>query len=151
MRTEIQNKYAPKLENLLLILTDIQDSNEDNSLSAADIAWVADYLKIPLSSVQGVVTYYSLFSTTPRGRYVIRVCRSPVCSMMGAKRIVEKLQELLETGEGEVSDGGAFSFEKVECLGQCEKAPSMMINKEVYGKLSTKKISDIILSYKDKD
>lgn len=150
MRDDIQSKYSPKTENLLLILTEIQDSNGNNSLSAEDIAWVAGYLKIPLSAVYGVVTYYSLFSTSPRGRYVIRVCRSPVCTMLGADRVMNNLQSVLGIHEREVSDDGLFSYEKAECLGQCEKAPAMMINRDVFGKLTQTKITGIITAIKKK-
>lgn len=138
------------MENLLLILTEIQDSNDDNSLSEDDIAWVANYLKAPLSTVYGVVTYYSMFSTAPRGKYVIRVCRSPVCSMMGADDVMGEFKSVLGVEQKEVSADGLFSYEKSECLGQCEKAPSMMINQDVYGKLSQQKIEDIVSMLKKK-
>ncbi len=144
MRVDIQSKYSPEMENLLLILTEIQDSNEDNSLSDDDIAWVAEYLKVPLSTVYGVVTYYSMFSTSPRGKYVIRVCCSPVCSMMDADNIMNNFKSVLGVEPKEISGDGLFSYEKAECLGQCEKAPSMMINRDVYGKVGQEKIKNII-------
>jgi len=143
---ELRQKFSPNPENLLLILTEIQIRSRDNSIRDEDIAWVAEYLNITLSAVYGVVKYYSLFSTEPRGRYVIRVCRSPVCRMLGAETVADNLQSLLGVGAGVVSDNGLFSFEKSECLGQCEKAPSMMVNSAVYGRLTRAKIERLLSS-----
>ena len=143
---ELRKKFRPDPENLLLILTEIQNCSRDNSIRDEDIAWVAEYLNITLSAVYGVVKYYSLFSTVPRGRYVIRVCRSPVCRMMGAETVANNLESLLGVRAGVVSGNSLFSFEKSECLGQCEKAPSMMVNSAVYGRLTRVKIERLLSS-----
>lgn len=145
-RKDITDKYPPEMENLLLILIEIQERNAEHYISEEDMAWVAEYLNTTLSSVYGVVKYYSMLSTRPRGRHIARVCRSPVCTMMQEKPeiLFENLQDLLEISEGEVTADGQFSIEKVECLGQCEKAPAMMINEEVYGHLDQQKLAEII-------
>lgn len=134
------------MENLLLILTDIQENNPEHYIRDEDMAWVAEYLNTTLGAVYGVVKYYTMLSTRPRGRYVTRVCRSPVCNMMAdrTKTIFEELETLLGISEGQVTQDGMFSIEKVECLGQCEKAPAMMINEEVYGNLDHEKLVKII-------
>lgn len=144
-REYITEKYSPDMENLLLILTDIQENCPENYIQNEDMAWVAEYLNTTLSSVYGVVKYYSMFSTRPRGRCVTRVCRSPVCSMLEDKTqtIFKTLEALLGITEGQVTPDGQFSIEKVECLGQCEKAPAMMINEEVYGHLDHEKLVEI--------
>lgn len=145
-REYITEKYSPDMENLLLILTAIQENNPEHYIREEDMAWVAEYLNTTLSSVYGVVTYYTMFSTRPRGRYVTRVCRSPVCTMMGdkIKTVFEDLEDMLNISEGQVTPDGTFSLEKVECLGQCEKAPAMMINEEVYGNLDHEKLVKIL-------
>lgn len=150
IREEIAKKYSPELENLLLILTEFQNRNKENYIRNEDMAWIAEYLNITMSVVYGVVTYYSMFSTIPRGRFVIRVCRSPVCSMMGSDTVVTNLKSHLGTQEGLVSKDGLFSYEQVECLGQCDKAPSMMINDEVYGHVTLQEIEKIISSLQKK-
>lgn len=150
LREHIQRKYSQDLENLLLILTEIQNHSPDNSITEEDMAWVAEYLNITLSAVYGVVRYYSLFSTKPRGRYVIRICHSPVCTMMGADTVVGNLESLLGVEVGEVSDDGLFSFELVQCLGQCEKAPSMLVNDKVHGKITKPKLKKLLSSYSKK-
>jgi len=145
-REYISDKYGPDMENLLLILTEIQENNREHYIRDEDMVWVADYLNTTLGAVYGVVKYYSMFSTRPRGRYVTMVCRSPVCNMMADKTntVFEDLQTLLGISEGQVTADGRFSLEKVECLGQCEKAPAMMINEEVYGNLNHEKLVKII-------
>ena len=150
IREEITKKYSPELENLLLILTEFQNHNKENYIRDEDMAWIAEYLNITMSAVYGVVTYYSMFSTVPRGRFVIRVCRSPVCSMMGSDTVVTNLESHLRTQEGLVSKDGLFSYEQVECLGQCDKAPSMMVNDEVYGHVTLQEIEKIISSLQKK-
>lgn len=146
----IKARHLPKMENLLLILTDIQQRSRTNSISHADMAWVADYLNTTLSSVYGVVKYYTMFSTTPRGKFVIRVCQSPVCRMLADGNLTETLEKELATADGRVTDDGMFSVEEVECLGHCEKAPTMMVNEEVFGKLSTAHIQNIVADMKKK-
>ena len=150
IREEITKKYSPELENLLLILTEFQNRNKENYIRDEDMVWIAEYLNITMSAVYGVVTYYSMFSTIPRGRFVIRVCRSPVCSMMGSDTVVTNLESHLGMQEGLVSGDGLFSYEQVECLGQCDKAPSMMINDEVYGHVTLQEIEKIISSLQKK-
>ena len=144
-REYITDKYSPDMENLLLILIEIQENRSEHYIREEDMVWVAEYLNTTLSSVYGVVKYYSMFSTRPRGRYVTRVCRSPVCTMMEdkTKTLFENLETLLDITEGQVTPDGQFSIEKVECLGQCEKAPAMMINEEVHGDLDQEKLVEI--------
>lgn len=151
-REYIKDRYSPDMENLLLILTAIQENSPEQYITDEDMVWVAEYLNTTLSSVYGVVTYYTMFSIRPRGRYVARVCRSPVCSMMkdSARDLSSDLQEILGVVEGQVSPDGQFSIETVECLGQCEKAPAMMINEEVYGHLDYDRMVKIVGSLRRK-
>ena len=149
-REYIKNKYLPEMENLLLILTDLQQSSQSNSISSDDMAWTAEYLNTSLSSVYGVVKYYSMFSNEPRGKFVIRVCQSPVCHMMADRPLVGAVEGELGTTGGQVTDDGMFSVETVECLGHCEKAPVMMVNEAVYGNLSFEKIQGIVAALKIK-
>lgn len=149
-REYIKEKYKPEMENLLLILTALQQSSQSNSISHDDMVWTAGYLNTSLSSVYGVVKYYSMFSTEPRGKFTIRICRSPVCNMMAERSLADAVGVELATAGGQVTDDGMFSVETVECLGHCESAPVMMVNEEVHGNLSTGKIQDIIMQLRHK-
>lgn len=141
---EILDKYKPAKENLLPILHAIQDSNPRNYLPDDALRATAKYLNITLSSVYGVVGYYTMFSRKPRGKYVIRFCTSPVCGMMGSINVLDWLSQWLGIGVGETTKDGLFTLEESECLGRCGKAPSMMVNQQFYGNLTPELLENII-------
>jgi len=144
----ILSKYEPKSENLIQILHDIQDHTEGNYLKEDDLEKVADYLKIPKSRVNGVVEFYSMFSKKPRGKYVIRLCKSPPCFVKGAFNMLDELKSQLEIDVNETTKDGLFTIETTSCLGVCDEAPVMSINNKIYGKLDSAKIKKIIENYR---
>jgi len=93
--SEILKKYSPEHENMLAILHALQENNPYNYLDENDLKAAAKYLKTNLSHVYGVATYYTMFSIKPRGRYIIRVCNSPVCHMVGSISIIDELKSIL--------------------------------------------------------
>ncbi|MBN1387962.1 MAG: NAD(P)H-dependent oxidoreductase subunit E [Bacteroidales bacterium] len=148
--SEILNKFSPDHKNMLGILHALQDNNPNNYLNEEDIGAIARYLNTTLSHVYGVATYYTMFSLKPRGKYIIRACNSPVCNMIGSVSIIEELKKVLKIEVGETTDDRMFTLELTECLGQCDIAPVMMINKEIYGNLDAEKIKTIIENLKNK-
>lgn len=145
----ILNKYEPKKENLISILHDIQDNNPKQFIDEEDLKKISSYLKLTMSEIYGVVTYYSMLSTTPRGKYLIRLCNSPVCNIVGSEKIAFKIKELLDIDFNETTNDGMFTLEKCECLGLCGNKPSMMINKEVFTGLTENNVEIIIESLKN--
>jgi len=145
-KDRLKQKYAPHQSNLLGVLHEIQNHSPRNFISSENMAWVANYLGITLASVYGVVKYYSMFSTSPRGRHIIRICKSPVCRMLANGNVAYSLSIVLKVATGEVTPDGLFSVEHAECLGHCDQAPAMMIDEKVYGPLTHKKITRIITS-----
>ena len=141
-------RFAPHRDNLLLILHDCQSRSEWNYVSESDMRAIAAYLNIPLSSVYGVVTYYSMLSAVPRGRHIIRVCDSPICHMEGSEEVIADLTEILGIDIGETTEDRTFTLEHTECLGQCASAPTMLIDDVLYGGLDKKKIRTIIERYR---
>lgn len=141
---EILAGYSPDRSNILALLHALQDSDPHNYLSEEALKAAAKYLKVNLSWVYGVAGYYSMFSLVPRGRYIIRVCSSPVCNMMGSSIIIEVLKGKLGIGPGESTPDGLFTVEEAECLGICDVAPAMMVNRTVYGNLTSEMISAIL-------
>jgi NADH:ubiquinone oxidoreductase subunit E len=137
------------MENLLQILRDFQNSNPRNYLSEKDLAMIAEYLNVTHSSIYGVVSYYTLFSLTPRGKHIIRICNSPVCHMAGSRDILTALRKNLKIGFGETTAGGLFTLESTECLGQCDQAPGMSVGEAFYGNLTADKIIPILKSYQE--
>ena len=132
------------MENVLLILHEFQNNNPHHYLSEKDLAMIAKYLNVPCSSIYGVASYYTLFSLTPRGKHIIRICNSPVCDMAGSKEILAELRKNLKIDIGETSAEGLFTLETTECLGQCDTAPGMSIDEVFYGNLTAKKIKHIL-------
>ncbi|HNW24450.1 MAG: NADH-quinone oxidoreductase subunit NuoE [Candidatus Cloacimonas sp.] len=144
MIKEICQKYAPHKDNLIQILHDIQDQDPQHYISPEAVDTVAEYLKIPANHIYGVLTFYTMYSTKPRGKNIIRLCESPPCYLKGSDNILRKLKILLGINVGETTKDGIFTLEFTACLGVCGNAPVMMINDDVYGDLTEEKVEDII-------
>ncbi|MCX7027624.1 MAG: NAD(P)H-dependent oxidoreductase subunit E [Spirochaetes bacterium] len=141
---EILQKYEKSADNLLGLLHDLQDAHERHYLSADSLSAAAGYLGLPASYVYGVATFYTMFSLEPRGRYIVRVCQSPPCHLLGSTDISKELIKVLGIRFGETTADGLFTLEMASCLGVCGVAPAMMINGEVYGNLTVPRIEEII-------
>ncbi|KQC05131.1 MAG: NADH-quinone oxidoreductase subunit E [Candidatus Cloacimonas sp. SDB] len=148
MYEKILKKYPPDQENLIYILHEIQDSNPQNFVPEEAITVVSEYLKISAAHIHGVLTFYSMFSTAPRGRNVIRLCESPPCFLKGSEKILRKLRDLLQVKIGETTKDGIFTLELCACLGVCGNAPVMMINEDIYADLTEEKVEKIIAEIK---
>ena len=103
---------------------------------------------MPLSEVYGVATFYSQFALEPRGKYVIGVCLGTACYVKGSKNILERLAKELDVKVGSTTKDGRFTVQATRCLGACGLAPVMMINDEVYGRLTPEDIPDILAKYR---
>jgi NADH:ubiquinone oxidoreductase subunit E len=109
--------------------------------------FIAVNLGIPVSEVTGVVSFYSFFSTKPRGEHTIRVCLGTACYVRGGKKIVEALMDKLGVNVGDKTDDGKFTFEVARCIGSCGLAPAMMIDNTVYKQVSPNKLDAILSQY----
>jgi NADH:ubiquinone oxidoreductase subunit E len=108
---------------------------------------IARKLDVALSEVSGVVSFYSLFTTVPRGENIINVCLGTACYVRGGKKIVEKLQELLAVKVGETTGDRKFTLDVMRCIGACGLAPAISINDTVYKMVNPNKLSEIITKY----
>lgn len=144
MYKEICSKYAPTKDNLIYILHEIQDTHPQHYISEEAVDAVSQYLSIPSNHIYGVLTFYSMYSTSPRGKNIIRLCESPPCYIKGSENIFRKLKTELGVEEGQTSKDGLFTLELCACLGVCGNAPVMMINDDVYGDLTEEKVVEII-------
>ena len=145
---EIISRHKPTQDSLLNILHDLQNNNPENYITTEAMDLVARYLNMTKSSVYGVVDYYSMLSLKPRGKYIIRLCISPVCHIKKANGMISHLEKVLGIKTGETTPDKLFTLEVAECLGQCQEAPSMMINEKVYNNLTDARINEIIAQYK---
>jgi NADH-quinone oxidoreductase subunit E len=104
-------------------------------------------MDLPISKVSGVVTFYSYFSTKPKGKYTVSVCLGTACYVRGGKKIIEKLKELLTIDVGETSKDLKFSLEVKRCIGACGLAPAICINDKVYKRVNPNKLQHILKEY----
>jgi NADH-quinone oxidoreductase subunit E len=111
---------------------------------------VAKKLDLSTAEVYGTATFYSFLDTTPRGKYVIRVCKTIVCDMHGSRQILKTLENLLKIKVGETTQNKKFSLLETNCLGWCHKGPAMLVNDDIYTDLTPEKVSEIIADYRAK-
>ena len=135
-------KYENHKENLIAILNDVQEKYGYVPTTAQRV--VADYLNLPLADVYGVVTFYSRFTTVPKGKYDISVCMGTACFVKGSQSILERAKEKLGIDEGQTTEDQLFSLETMRCVGACGLAPVFTVNNKVYGKATVKKLDEVI-------
>lgn len=142
---KIIDLFDCKRSNLIQILHQLQ--NLYGFLPIEILVQVSKKMSVPLSEVTGVVSFYSFFSTQPRGRHTIRVCLGTACYVRGGKKIIEKIQELLQVDLGGTTDDQRFTFEIARCIGACGLAPAVMIDDEVYRQVNSNKLKSILAKY----
>jgi NADH:ubiquinone oxidoreductase subunit E len=108
---------------------------------------IASGLNLPLSRVYGVVTFYSFFTMTPRGKHTVRVCLGTACYVRGGKAIYEKLEKEFGITEGETTPDRMFTLETVRCLGACGLGPVVVVDEDVHGRVKPGKIKEILSQY----
>lgn len=110
---------------------------------------IADGMGLPLEKVYGVSTFYAQFALSPKGTYHISVCLGTACYVKGAQEVLDKVCEMLNCGPEECTEDGRFSVTACRCIGACGLAPVMMINDDVYGKLTADEVPGILQKYMD--
>ncbi len=141
----IIQKYQHIPGNLIPVLHEIQ--KQIGYLPPEIQEHVANQLKIPLSQVHGVITFYSFFSSTPQGEHSIGVCMGTACYVRGAEDVLERLQDELQIKRGETSADKRFTLTITRCVGTCSLAPVVMIDDKVYGNLTPEEVPQILGQY----
>ena len=138
--------YKGREEKLIRVLREAQAVA--NNAVAKDVAQVvAAEMGLPLVKVYGVVTFYAMFSTEPRGKNVVRMCKSAPCHVKGAKEVLSAFESELGISCGETTADGKFTLETCECLGICDVSPAVMINDIVHGNLTPATVKNVIAGY----
>ena len=151
-REEVRNmlkNYSRDKDNLIKILEDVQEKL--GYLPEVAQMEVADHLGMPLAEVYGVITFYSRFTTEPKGKYNISICLGTACFVKGSEKILEKAKDMLKIKEGQTTEDGKFSIDATRCIGACGLAPVFVVNDEVYGKATPEKMEEVIKEYKAKE
>ena len=105
---------------------------------------IADFLGLSASAVFGVSTFYAQFKFSPVGRRTVKVCRGTACHVRGASRILDEAQTQLGIKPGETTADLEYSLETIACFGSCALAPVMVVDDDVYGRMTPAKVREIL-------
>jgi len=144
--TEIVERYKNEETPLMMVLEAIQSEYGYIPLEVQEL--VSSLMNIPVAEIYGVVTFYSFFSLTPKGKYVIGVCLGTACYVKGSQLVMDKFSELLGIKPGETTEDGLFTLDALRCIGACGIAPAISINGKVYPKMSVDKVQAVINEYR---
>lgn len=147
--TEIVERYKDEATPMMLILSDIQKEYGYIPLEVQEL--VSELTGTPVSDIYGVVTFYSFFSLTPKGKYVVGVCLGTACYVKGSQLVLDKFQDLLGIKPGETTEDGLFTLDALRCLGACALAPAVSINGKVYPMVQVSQVEKIIADYRAKE
>ena len=147
--TEIVERYKNEPTPTMMILEDIQKEYGYIPLEVQEL--VSELTGVPVSEIYGVVTFYSFFSMTPKGKYVIGVCLGTACYVKGGQLVCDKFSELLGIKPGETTPDGLFTLDVLRCIGACAVAPAVSINGKVYPQVKVDNVKNIIEEYRAKE
>ncbi|MBR2506114.1 MAG: NAD(P)H-dependent oxidoreductase subunit E [Bacilli bacterium] len=147
--TEICERYKNERTPLMMILSDIQKEYGYVPLEVQEL--VSTLTGVPVSEIYGVVTFYSFFSLTPKGKYVIGVCLGTACYVKGAQLVVDKFAEILGIQAGETTEDGLFTLDVLRCVGACALAPAVSINGKIYPAVGVDQCAKIVNDLREKE
>ena len=110
--------------------------------------YVAQNMEVPLAEVYGVITFYSFFTTKPRGKYPISVCMGTACYVNGAENILIEVERELRIKVGQTSEDGNFSIDVLRCVGACGMAPVVMVGNKIHGKVEAENVNALLKEYR---
>lgn len=141
----IIEKYKGKPGGLIPVLEEAQVALEYLPISVQ--RKIAGGLNLPLSRVYGVVTFYSFFTMTPRGKHTVRICLGTACYVRGGKALSDQLKKEFGIEEGETTPDRMFTLETVRCLGACGLGPVIVVDENVHGRVKPAKVKEILSQY----
>ncbi len=141
-------EWKPKPGNLIMVLHRIQQTY--GYMPREIILELSDILEVPLAKIYGVITFYNFFKLKKPGRNLIQVCLGTACYLKGGDDIMKALEDELGVGVNTVTPDGEFSTEAVRCLGCCGLAPVIVINGEVFGKVTKAALPGILDKFRSK-
>ncbi|MEF8798940.1 MAG: NADH-quinone oxidoreductase subunit NuoE [Candidatus Bipolaricaulota bacterium] len=144
--SELLEEYGSRRSSLLPILQEI--NNAFNYLPEPILVRVSEYLDVSISHLYKLATFYNSFNLKPRGEHTITVCLGTACHVKGGESIIQNFEDRLGIERGETTEDGLFTLKGARCLGTCGLAPVAMVDEDVHGELTPKRVPDIIESYK---
>ena len=142
---EIIRKYGYKGSAIIQILTDIQA--EYNYLPKEHLVYTSQRLKVPLSKIYSIATFYAAFSLNPRGKHMITVCSGTACFVRGVSDVLKRIEDRLGIEAGCTTPDNMFTLETVNCLGACALAPIVVVDGDYHGQTTIQKVDTILDKY----
>ncbi len=142
---EIIDKHPAQKEALIQLLLDMQ--SELNWIPKEAVQRINERLRVPLSQIYRVASFYKAISLTPRGKHVVSVCLGTACHVRGGPRIMDKVEESLGIKAGETTQDMKFTVERVNCLGCCAIGPVVVVDRDYYEKVAPAKVKEVLKSY----
>lgn len=138
----IIEEHRDKPGAAMVVLGEVQ--SKIGWVSEATQAYLADQLEIPVSTIHGVVTFYSFFTTNPKGKHTIKFCMGTACYVGGVPQLMEKAKQILGIDIGETTPDGLITLEICRCVGACSQAPVIVVDEEVLGRVKPNKLPQAI-------
>ena len=145
----ILRKHNYKKSRIIQILNEIQKAH--NYLPKDVLEHVCQRLKLPLSNIYSIATFYSAFSLKPRGKHLITVCLGTACHVRGAPAVLSRLEDRLGIQPEETTADNEFTLKTVNCLGACALAPIVVIDEEYHGQTTVNKVDKLLKAYEKKE
>ena len=144
---EILGRYRERSGSLIEVLQEIHDAY--GYIPKETVELTAEALGCSTAHIYGVLTFYTQFYLTPRGKHILRVCQGTACHVMGGKQVFEYISQMLAIKDGETTRDNQFSLEQVACVGACGMAPVVVVDEDSFGNVSVQGTEDIISRYAD--
>ncbi len=135
-------RHSGRKDELIPLLQEAQE--EFGYLPLEVMREIGNFLKMPESTVFGVATFYAQFKFVPVGRQMVRVCRGTACHVKGSPRMLDEVVKHLGIRPGETTEDMEYTLETIACFGSCALAPVMVVNEAVYGRMTPKKVVEIL-------
>ncbi len=141
----VENRDLPGAT--MVVLNELQ--NKIGFITEPMQAYVADEMDVPVASIHGVVTFYSFFTTKPRGRHTIKFCNGTACYVGGTPQLIEKAKQALGIDIGDTTPDGQVTLEICRCVGACSQAPVVVVDEDVQGRVRPNKFPQVLRKVQD--
>jgi NADH-quinone oxidoreductase subunit E len=142
---KVLKKYDCKSSRIIQILSEIQGIH--NYLPKDVLEYVSRRLRLPLSNIYSIATFYSAFSLKPRGKHLVTVCMGTACHVRGAPAVLNRIEDRLNIKTGNTTADNRFTLKTVNCLGACALAPIVVVDDEYHGQTTVNKVDRLVQNY----
>lgn len=163
-QTQVMNQIDPAVKKIIdeiltanrekpgatmVILNEVQ--GKVGYISAPLQNYIAEQLKVPVSKIHGVVSFYSFFTTTPRGKHTVKFCMGTACYVGGVEQLLDKANQALGIKAGETTPDGLVTLEICRCVGACSQAPVIVVDENVQGRVKPNKVPQILRALQEEE